>query len=170
MENRIIKPWDAFAFFEGTVKQNKLCVEKNFRCMAISGLEGLEEALASMQNTPNMVMVSENAAGYTMFENTPHTRKVRTIYIAMRHKHDDMVARQRCMDIIFELHRQFCSRLIQEKVRLEQNMQFLNPKIALQEVSKYLIPDTAICMFELSVDTYIDLQYNESEWITTQNN
>ena len=170
MENKTIKPWNALAFFEGVVAHNKLCLEKDFRCRAISGLEGLEEALASIQNTPNMVMVAENAAGYTMFENTPHTRKIRTVFIAMRHQHDDMAARQRCMDIIFEIHRQFCSRLIQERTRLEQNMQYLNPQVTLQEVSRYLVPDTAICMFELSVDTYIDLSYNPEEWNTTPTN
>jgi len=129
----------------------------------------MEEAIARMQSTPNLVMVSENAAGFTMFDATPHTRKVRTVFIAMRHKHDDMKARQSCMDTIFEIHRQFCSMLIMEKTRLQENMQYLNPQITLQEVDKYLVPDTAICMFELSVDTYIDLQYNASEWNTQQN-
>jgi hypothetical protein len=48
-------------------------------------------------------------------------------------------------------------------------MQYLNPQITLQEVDKYLVPDTAICMFELSVDTYIDLQFKADEWITPKN-
>ena len=87
----------------------------------------------------------------------------------MRHKHDDMTARQTCMDTIFEIHRQFCSVLIKEKTRLQENMQYLNPQITLQEVDKYLVPDTAICMFELSVDTYIDLQFKADEWITPKN-
>lgn len=170
MESRTIKPWNPLAFFKGLVASNKLCQQKGFKCVAVSGLEGMEEAIARMQSTPNLVMVAENAAGFTFFDPTPHTRKIRTVFIAMRHKHDDMAARQTCMDIIFEIHRQFCSMLIREKVRLEQNTQYLNPQITLQEVDKYLIPDTAICMFELSVDTYIDLQYNESEWNTTTNN
>lgn len=163
-------PWSAIEFFRSLVASNKLCKEKGFKCVAVSGLQGLEEAVARMQSTPNMVAVVENAAGYTMFDNTPHTRKVRTVFICMRHVLDDMEARQRCMDTIFELHRQFCSMLIQEKVRLQENMQFLNPQINLQEVSKYLIPGTAICMFELSVDTYIDLSYNPEEWSTQPSN
>jgi hypothetical protein len=170
MASKIIKPWSAVDFFKRLTESNKLCQEKNFKCVTISGLEGLEEAIARLQSTPNLICVVENAAGYTMFDNTPHTRKVRTVFISMRHKLDDMEARQRCMDTIYELHRQFCSMLIMEKTRLSENMQFLNPQINLQEVSKYLIPGTAICMFELSVDTYIDLQYNPDEWSTPKSN
>lgn len=169
MESRIIKPWNPLAFFKGLVETNKLCQQKGFKCVAVSGLEGMEEAIARMQSTPNLVMVAENAAGYTLFDATPHTRKVRTVFIAMRHLHDDMTARQACMDTIFEIHRQFCSVLIKEKTRLQENMQYLNPQITLQEVDKYLVPDTAICMFELSVDTYIDLQFKADEWITPKN-
>ena len=166
MENRTITPWDAGTFFRRLVERNKLCKEKGFRYVTISGLDGLEEAIATMQNNPNLVMVSENAAGATRLDNTPHVTKVRTVFIAMRHKHDDMTARKTCMDIIFELHRQFGSVLIQESTRLRENMQFLNPEITLQEVDKYLVPDTAICMFELAVSTYIDLQYTPEEWTT----
>ena len=164
------KPWNAVEFFKDLVARNKLCRENGFKCTTISGLDGLEESLARMQSTPNQVMVADNAAGITRFDNTPHTTKIRTVFIAMRHAHDDMAARQRCMDIIFEIHRQFCSMLIQEKIRLEEDMQFLDPQVTLQEVDKYLVPDTAICMFELSVGKYIDLSYNAEEWITPQHN
>lgn len=169
MESRIIKPWNPLAFFKGLVETNKLCQLKGFKCVAVSGLEGMEEAIARMQSTPNLVMVAENAAGYTSFESTPHVTKYRTVFIAMRHAHDDMVARQNCMDIIFEIHRQFCTKIIQEDTRLKENAQYFDTRITLQEVSKYLVPDTAICMFELGVNTYIDLRHKQDEWITPKN-
>lgn len=151
-------------FFRSLTEQNKLCQEKGFRFVEISGLQGLEEALASMQNHSNFVFVQDNAAGYTSLENTPHTRRVRTVFVAMRHKLNDMKARRAAMDIISEIHMQFCSRLIQERTRLQENMQYLDQRINLQEVSQYLVPGTAICMFEISVDTYIDLSYNPEHW------
>ena len=61
MESRIIKPWNPLAFFKGLVETNKLCQQKGFKCVAVSGLEGMEEAIARMQSTPNLVMVAENA-------------------------------------------------------------------------------------------------------------
>jgi len=170
MASRTIKPWNALPFFQGLTAQNKLCREKGFKCVPVSGLEGMETAIASMQNHPNLIMVAENAAGFTELSNTPHVTKYRTVFIAMRHKHDDMTARQNCMDIIFEIHRQFCSKLIQEDTRLKENYQYLDTRITLQEVSKYLVPDTAICMFELGVNTFIDLEPNPDEWITETSN
>ncbi|MDY5191889.1 MAG: hypothetical protein SPH53_04665, partial [Bacteroidaceae bacterium] len=52
--------------------------------------------------------------GYTELNTTPHTRRVKTVFFAMRHALDDMEARQECMDIMRELFRQFISILIQE--------------------------------------------------------
>lgn len=170
MENDMKKVWSATDFFKSLTERNKLAQEKGFKFVQISGLDGLEEAIATMQNTSNFVFVSENAAGYTYLDNSPHTVRVRTVFIAMRHKLNDMVARRTCMDTIAELHRQFCSMLIMEKTRFTENMQFLGTSITLQEVDKYLIPGTAICMFEIAVNTYIDLSYNESEWTTPKSN
>lgn len=163
MQNRFTQ-WNAVDFFRSLTEQNKLCQEKKFLFVEISGLQGLEEALAQMQNHSNFVFVQNNAAGYTSLENTPHIRRVRTVFIAMRHKLNDMAARRSAMETIAEVHRQFCSRLIQERTRLQENMQYLDNRINLQEVSQYLIPGTAICMFEISVDTFIDLSYNPEHW------
>lgn len=156
--------WNAKAFFRSLTEQNKLAKEKGFVYVEVSGLEGLEEALGRLQSTPNFVFVQDNAAGYTELENSPHTRRVRTVFFAMRHKLGDMTARQNCLAVINDLHRQFCSRLLMERTRLQENMQYLNSRIHLQEVSRYLVPGTAICMFEIAVDTYIDLSYNPDEW------
>ena len=82
----------------------------------------------------------------------------------MRHKLGDMTARATCLSIIKELNRQFLSKLIMEKTLLAENAQYLDPRINLQEAPSALIPGTAVCMFEVAVDTYIDLSYNEKEW------
>ena len=162
--------WNATAFFADLTKRNKLAQSKHFTFCKVSSLEGFEEALAKLQNSTAFVCVSDISEGYTNINNTPHTRRVKTVFLAMRHKMDDMTARQTCKDIMAELHRQFMSKLILEKTRLEENMQFLEPQTTLQEAPDYLIPGTAICMFEITVDTHIDLQYNADEWITTPNN
>ena len=156
--------WNAKAFFRSLTEKNKLAKEKGFVYVEVSGLEGMEEALARMQSTPNFVFVQDNAAGYTELEHTPHIRRMRTVFFAMRHKLGDMNAHQECLATINDLHRQFCSKLLQERTRLQENMQYLDSRITLQEVSRYLVPGTAICMFEIAVDTFIDLSYNPEEW------
>lgn len=169
MENRKA-PWNAVAFFKNLTATNKLCVEKGFKCVEVSGMEGMEDAIRSMQSTPNFVIVTENAAGQTELTNHPRHSAVRTVFLAMRHKEEDMAARHRCMDTMRTIFRQFCSVLIQENVRLQnENIQYIDTVIRLQEVSKYLIPGTAICMFELGVITFVDLSYNADEWITAPN-
>ena len=66
--------------------------------------------------------------GYTELNITSHTRRVKTVFFAMRHALDDMEARQECMDIMRELFRQFMSVLIQEKTRVEEEHIYLDPR------------------------------------------
>ena len=170
MQNDYTKQWNASDFFRRLTETNLLAQKHGFKFAEVSGLQGLEEAVSSMQNTRNFVCVMENAAGYTEMDNSPHIRRVRTVFLVMRHVLGDMKDRRRCMDIITELHRQFCSMLIREKTRLEdEHMQYLDSRINLQEASKYLIPGTVIFMFELAVDTYVSFEYNEKEWSTQPN-
>lgn len=170
MSNDRTTVWSATDFFKRLTSTNKLAVQNGFVFVQVSGLEGLEEAIERIQSTHNFVFVTENVVGVTELDNSPHTRRVRTVFIAMRHKEGDMNARRKCMNTIAELHRQFCSMLLLERTRIQENMQFLDPRITLQEANANLIPGTAICMFEISVDTYIDLSYNEDEWITQPSN
>lgn len=163
MENRTTD-WSPVDFYRGLTERNKLAKEKHFVFAKVSGLQGMGDAVARMQSTANFVMVADNAAGYTELNNSPHTRRMNTVFIAMRHKLNDSDARARCLNTIKELHRQFLSKLIMEKTRLEENAQYLDPRINLQEAPEHLIPGTAICMFEVAVDTYVDLSYNANEW------
>ena len=97
--------WDAVSFFEGLSANNKLAQAEGFTFCRVSGLEGFEEALHIMQNNTAFVCVSDIAQGFTELNNSPHTRHVKTVFLAMRHGLDDMVARQVCMDIMRELFR-----------------------------------------------------------------
>lgn len=163
MESRTT-PWSAVDFYKGLTEHNKLAKSKNFVFARVSGLEGMVEAIGKMQSSPNFVMVADNAAGYTELEPTPHYRNMNTVFLAMRHKVGDMEARQRCLDTIKELNRQFCSKLLMQKTLLQENAQYLDPRINLQEAPSHLVPGTAICMFEVAIDTYVDMSFNPEEW------
>ena len=104
--------WKATAFFERLTSSNRLAQQEHFTFLRVSGLEGLEEALHTLQRTTAFVAVSDIAQGYTELNNTPHTRRVKTVFICMRHALDNMTARQLCMDTMRELFRQFMSVLI----------------------------------------------------------
>ena len=107
--------WDATDFFEHLTATNRLAKSEHFTFCRVSGLDGFEEALDNMQQSLAFVCVSDIANGFTELNNTPRTRRVKTVFIAMRHKIDDMKARNTCMDTMRELFRQFMSLLILEK-------------------------------------------------------
>lgn len=157
--------WDASSFFRELTERNALARRYNFRFCEVSGLEGFEEAVNSAQQTTAFVCVSDISDGWTDINNTPHTRRVKTVFFAMRHKADDMAARNQCMEVMREIFRQFMSRFIQERTRLEQNYIYPDTRVRFTEMPRYFFTGCAGAYFQISLNTYTDLQYNESEWI-----
>ena len=156
--------WDATAFFEKLTKRNKFAKSKRFTFCRVSGLDGFEEALAKMLTKTAFVCVSDISQGFTDINNTPHTRRVKTVFLAMRHAIDNMEARQSCMDTMRELFRQFMSVLILEQTRLQEHSIYIDPRISFQEIDRYFFSGCACAYFQIAVDTYTDLQYNNEEW------
>ena len=102
--------------------------------------------------------------GYIALANTPRTRRVKTIFLAMRHAIDDMEARLACMEDLRELFRQFMSQLILERTRLEQSCIYLDERITFNEMNEYFFSGCACAYFQIAVDTFTDLRYNADEW------
>ena len=156
--------WDASEYFEHLTATNRLAKSECFTFCHVSGLDGFEEALAHMQRTTAFVCVSDIANGFTELNNTPHTRRVKTVFLAKRHKIDDMAARTRCMETLRELFRQYMSLLILEKTKLEQHCIYLDPRISFNEIDRYFFSGCACAYFQIAVDVYTDLRYNADEW------
>lgn len=161
--------WDAVPFFAKLTADNRLAQAHQFRFCRVSGLDGLEEALQQMQSSTAFVCVSDIANGFTDLDNTPRTRRVKTVFLAMRHAVDDMTARQSCMDTMRELFRQFMSVLIQERTQLEQHCIYLDPRISFTEIDRYFFSGCACAFFQVAVDIYTDLRYNPAEWTNNSN-
>ncbi len=156
--------WDAAAFFENLTATNRLARQEGFTFCRVSGLDGFEDAVNTMQTSKAFVCVSDIADGYTELNNTPRTRRVKTVFFAMRHSAEDMEARAECMGIMRELFRQFMSRLLPEKVRLEQNCIYLDHRISFNEIDRYFFNGAAGAYFQIAVDVFTDLRYNADEW------
>lgn len=127
--------WDAAAFFERLTGLNVFAKTHKYRFARVSSLEGFHGALGNMTSTSAFVAVSDTSQGGLDIENTPHTRRVKTVFLAKRHAVDDMMARERCMDNMRELFRQFMSVLIQEKTKLEENNIFIDPEYRLPRLT-----------------------------------
>ena len=156
--------WDATAFFASLTDSNKFAKAHDFVFARVSGLDGFEEVLQQLQSATAIVAVSDISQGYIEVNNSPHTRRVKTVFLAMRHAILDMEARQMCMNIMRELFRQFMSKLILEKTKQEQNNIFIDPRISFQEIDQYFFSGCACAFFQIAVDTYTDLRYDPTEW------
>lgn len=161
---QLLGRWDAAAFFENLTATNRLARSENFTFCRVSGLEGFEEAVSQAQTATAFVCVSDIADGYTDLNNTPRTRRVKTVFFAMRHAAEDMEARAVCMETMRELFRQFMSRLLPEKVLLEQNCIYLDPRITFNEIDRYFFSGAAGAYFQIAVDVFTDLRHNPDEW------
>lgn len=151
-------------FFEELTLTNKLAKSEHFVFCRVSGLDGFEEAVNTLQSTSAFVCVSDIADGYTELNNTPRTRRIKTVFFAMRHAAEDMTARTECMEIMRELFRQFASRLILEKTRLEQSCIYIDPRISFNEIDRYFFNGAAAAYFQIAVDVFTDLRFRQEEW------
>lgn len=157
--------WDAAAFFERLTAANKFARDNGFIFERVSSLEGFLSLISRSLSTLAYVAVSDTSSGGIDLNNTPHTRRVKTVFLFMRHKVDDAKARQVCLDKMNELFRQFMSVLIQEKTRLRENCIYLDDRIAFTQIDKYFYTGGACAFFQISVDTFTNLAYNPEEWL-----
>lgn len=157
--------WDAGAFFERLTATNKKAVDDGYVFCRVSGLDGFESALKSMQRSTAFVCVSDTSQGYTELNTSPHTRRVKTVFLAIRHAVDDMDARNECLESMRELFRQYMTKLILEKTRLEEGFVYIDSHITFKEIDRYFFSGCACAYFQISVDTYTDLRYKADEWL-----
>lgn len=156
--------WDATAFFRDAVARNRLAQSLGFRFATVSSLQGFEDALNQLQSATALVAVSDTSDGQIKIDNTPHTQRVKTVFIAMRHPLGDMAVRAARFDTMRELFRQLMSLLILETTRLEQQRIFLDPQISFNEISRYFYNGAACAYFQISTTTYTSLTYDPAEW------
>mgnify|MGYP004444316391 FL=1 len=64
-----------------------------------------------------------------------------------------------------ELFRQFMSVLILQRTRLEQRCIYIDPRISFTEIDRYFFSGCACAYFQIAVDKFTDLRYNENEWL-----
>ncbi len=158
--------WDAQSFFRRLTEANKFAQENGFVFHPVSGLEGFHGALTNLLRTKAFVCVSDTSDGNMELENTSRTSRIKTVFMAYRHKAFDETQRNLAMAKMRELFRQFLSVLIQEKIHIEEDDIYLDTRIAFKEIDQYFYTDAACALFQIKVDTFTNLEYNEDEWIT----
>lgn len=131
--------WSAADYFAELTAQNRLARQEHFICCECSGLDGFEDALKRAQMYSAFVCVSDTSDGYTDMH-SPNTRRVKTVFLAMRHSVDNMKARAECMQVMRELFRQLVSRLMKDVQRRPEMRQLsLDPRIQFSEIDRYFL-------------------------------
>lgn len=159
--------WNATAYFRRLLEENRLAQSAGYRFASVSGLAGLEEYIEQAKSAACALCVSDTSPGYTELNNTPHTRRVKTVFIMKRHRVGDMEARERCFNEMRELFRQLMSRLFKERTRIEEGLLYLDSRVQFTEIERYFAAGAACAYFQISTDTYTDLVYREEEWKTS---
>lgn len=156
--------WDAAAFFEPLVRKNKLCQKIGMRFCRVSGLPGLEDVLNDMLTTTAFFAVSDESDGYTDLQTTPHSRRIKTVFMAMRYKLDDMDARRKCLGYMREVFRQMMTVLLPQHTRINQGHIYIDPRISFSEMNHYALAGCAASYFQIAVDINVNLVYNAADW------
>lgn len=157
--------WDAAEFFERLTTGNKLAKENEFQFLRVSSLEGFHDALTDHYGGSAFVAVSDVSTGFVSLVGAPRTRRIKTVFLAMRHAIGNDEAREECFAIMREIFRQFMSALIIEGGKVEEHNATIDTNVTFNEIDKYFYTDAACAYFQLSVDSYTDLQYNLDEWL-----
>lgn len=157
--------WDATSYFEDLTSSNRLCKSLDAKFCRVSGLEGFQEALTRFQRAKMIVAASDIAPGVLDLTNSPHIRRAKLVFMAMRHSIDSMQAREECMDLMREVFRQFMSCLIMERVQIEQNGIYIDDNVAFTEIDRYFASGMACAYFQLGITSYTNLVYNPEEWL-----
>lgn len=157
--------WDASVFFERLTATNRHAREHGYEFVRVSSLEGFQGALDKMYSAKALVAMCDTSQGYIEIDNTPHVRRVKTVFLAMRHAEDSMEDRECCMANMRELFRQFMSVLLMERTRLSEQCIFLDERIHFNEIDRYFFTGCACAYFQIAVDTYANLAFNRDEWL-----
>lgn len=164
MENNYSVDWNAADYFRSRLDSNILAIREKFVFCQVSGLEGLEDMLRMMQDSANFFAVSDVSDGFADMSPAAISRRVKTVFVAMRHQESNMEARALCMDTMRELWRQMMSALKRDKTRFENEGVYIDDRIQFSEIDSYFFSGCACAFFQVAFDIDLDLCYNEAEW------
>lgn len=168
MMDEFISDWDASAFFRSLTEANVFAHEHDFCFKSVSGLDGFLELISSALKMKAVVAVNDSSKGQMTLADTPHSRKVKSVFMFMRHKAGDVEARDRCLSIMNELFRQFMSVLIRERIKLREGCIYVDENISFNEIDRYFYTGGACAYFQIAYDKYVSLEYDPEEWLSPQ--
>lgn len=160
--------FDAISYFKEMTEQNKLCQEKGFHVVTISGPDNLEGLLDEYRDYSRFVAVSDTSTENLSSDDGTYNftkRRAFTVMILSAYDYPDMDARQKELDLCREIFKQFVSKIIHDKYTYEeQYVQFETRSIPNKEFGRYYLSGMTGLYFTLYTSEPIDLVFDESQW------
>lgn len=156
--------WNARPYFKALTERNILARQLGLVYCDVSGLQGFEDVLTNLLNAPGFIALADSSDGLANIDNTPNVRRVKTIFLGLRHAADDPDARNLALDRLRELFRQILSHLLREKNRLQTQGIYLDPEITFTEIDSYFATGTACAYFQIAYSTSFNLAYSQGLW------
>ena len=158
---------DTIGKMEWLTAHNTLCRQNGFKCVTASGPENMEGVMAEYRKTENFVVVDDTSDN-RMFCGRPgwFTRSTVTVWVLAGVKYNDGQDYNRKMSLCREIFRQFVSRLLYEKQRMQKSdLMFLDlNNILYKELGRYSINGACGLYFMLENETPTNLVYQGDEW------
>lgn len=156
--------WNAVGYFNRLLDLNRLAIRMRFGFCLVSGLQGLEDMLHLAQNCDNFLAVSDASDGYMSIDQSAQNRRVKTIFLAMRHEESNMKARIQCMDIMRELFRQMMAVLARDRRRLASVNVYIDRRVQFSEIEQYFFSGCACAYFQIAVDNFRPVCICKDDW------
>ena len=156
--------WNASGYFKRLLDLNRMALENHFEFCKVSGLQGLEDMLGLAQSCNSFFAVSEVSDGFMSIGQSAQNRKIKTVFLAMRHTESDMSARAMCFDIMQEIFRQMMTVLSRDRRKFHSLKVFIDDKVQFSEIEQYFFSGCACAYFQIAVDNYRPVCICKDDW------
>ena len=166
MENN---QFDAISYFMSMAERNRLAVDNHFKPVVISSSDNLEGLFKDYRDADRFVAVSDTTSGNLSSPDGAYgfsKRRAYTVFILSAYDYDDMLSRQKELELCRRLFLQFVSKIIADKYDYdEKQMYFDTHSIPNQEIGRYYLSGMTGLHFTLYVQEPVDLVFDKSQWL-----
>ncbi len=157
--------WSIEDYLRRAIARNRLMKEAEFVFRSVSGPDGFLDAADTFQSEPALFCVCDESDGAVTMNNSPVTRRVKTVWMCMRHAAGNPDLRRQCLKTMREGFRQLVSLMLHDRVALQSRGVYINPEITFHEVDSYFWSGGACAWWQVAVDVTTSLIFNPNHWL-----
>lgn len=162
------KRFDAIGYFTDMTQRNRLASSNGFVPVVISDPDNIEGLLEEYRDNDRFVAISDTNTGNVSSPDGAYgfsKRRAYTVFILSAYEYGNMEDRQKELELCRELFLQFCSKMLHDKYRYEEQQMYLDThSIPNQELGRYYLSGMTGLFFTVYVEEPIELVYDGNQW------